>query len=208
MPVDQVKKKFLNMPSSMKSFEQLFNHPNWKALDKYEQMVWQKENEGKTVAYALIGTKYYSKEKTQEELLKWLVQKKSVKTVGNGLGVGGLARNDPIARQNWRAFAMYEKSFAEVQNVKTNPEKYSRFGSGYHTEKKTKEALTKWAMLGTPIKEVLKTFKLTGLSASGMAKHENFPALLISSWLYHKDNKPNGRDAHVMLRLGNTTDSS
>ncbi|KAG4061649.1 hypothetical protein PC123_g3490 [Phytophthora cactorum] len=208
VPVDIVKEQFLNMPSSMKSFQQLFNHPNWKALDKYVQMVWQKQNHGKTLVYAKIGTKDYSKEKTQEELLKWLVQEKSVKTVGDDLGVWGLARNDPIAHQNRRAFAMYEKWFAVVPTIKTNPEKYSNFGSGYHTKKKTEEVLTNWAMSGDPIKKVLQTFKLTGKSASQMAKHENFPALLISSWLSPKDNKPNGRDAHVMLRLGNTTDSS
>ncbi|KAF1775165.1 hypothetical protein GQ600_10891 [Phytophthora cactorum] len=68
--------------------------------------------------------------------------------------------------------------------IKTNPEKYSRFGTGYHTEKKTNEVLSKWAMSETPIKEVLQTFKLTGLSASQMAKHENFPALLMYVKLY------------------------
>ncbi|KAF1774959.1 hypothetical protein GQ600_15264 [Phytophthora cactorum] len=179
VPVDKVKKEFLNMPSSMKSFEQLFKHPNWKALDKYEQMVWQKKNEGKTLAYALIGTKYYSKEKTQEELLKWLVQEKSVKTVGDDLRVWGLARNDPIARQNWRAFAMYEKWFAAKDKDKPGEIFEVRHGIPYG--KKDEGG-------------ALETFKLTGLSASQMAKHEKFPALLMYVKLY-LDFKP-FRDAN------------
>lgn len=40
-PLEKVQKQFLNIPQ-MKTFAELSKHPNWKALDKYERMQWQK----------------------------------------------------------------------------------------------------------------------------------------------------------------------
>ncbi|KAF4139266.1 hypothetical protein GN958_ATG11626, partial [Phytophthora infestans] len=40
-PLEKVQKQFQNIPQ-MKTFAELSKHPNWKALDKYERMQWQK----------------------------------------------------------------------------------------------------------------------------------------------------------------------
>lgn len=154
------------------AFDKMFDHPNWSALVKYQRMKWELAN-GKKVPYANFGSGYQTEEKTKEALLTWILADNSVEQVGKYLGVWGLPRNQQIVHQNWRAFKRYSKWHAEYQGTMKSL-RYAKFGTGYHSEKKTKEVLTKWAMEGTPIKEVQTTLGLTKLSGN----HENYPAFM------------------------------
>ncbi|ETN02483.1 hypothetical protein PPTG_16436 [Phytophthora nicotianae INRA-310] len=174
MPVRQFKEEFLNIPSTITSFDELVKHQNWKALVKYQRMKFEKDH-GVKLPYAILDKKQLSKEQTQEQLLKWLLEKRPVKTVGENLGVWSVPNSYPILHQNWRAFKMYEKLFAELQHIQTDPKRYAQF---IRTEEKAKEKLVDLVIAKTPFKDILQTFELTGLSASTMAKHQNFPALL------------------------------
>ncbi|KAG6942227.1 hypothetical protein JG688_00018246, partial [Phytophthora aleatoria] len=138
MLVKTVKERFLNMPSKMKDFE-LVSHPNWKALVKYQRMKYEKKIG--VLPYATIDGVQLTKEKTQEKLLKWLAVKKPVDSVAKKLNVRSVPKRPQLPQQNWRAYRMYEKWFAADSNIKINEEGYSKFGTGYHTEEKTKEVL-------------------------------------------------------------------
>nr|C5IL49.1 RecName: Full=RxLR effector protein Avr4; AltName: Full=Avirulence homolog protein 4; Flags: Precursor [Phytophthora mirabilis]ACR10586.1 avirulence-like protein 4 [Phytophthora mirabilis] len=197
-PLKTVQKEFLNMPL-IKTFAELSKHPNWRALDKYERMQWQKLNEGQTLTYMRVGDRSYSKEKAQEQLLRWVAQKKTVKSVYDDLQIEGFARNTDAARLNWRAYNMYDKWFTAASQMQRNPQQYAKFGTGYHSEQKTTEVFEKWAMEGTHIKSVIKTLNLNNKSASEMANNENFPALLKYVKLY-LDFKP-FRDLNAKSRL-------
>lgn len=183
----------------MKTFAELSKHPNWKALDKYERMQWQKLKEGETLTFMRLGDRSYSKEKAQKQLLRWVAQKKPVESVYDDLQVAGFAHNTAAARQNWRAYIMYDKWFTAASQMQRNPQQYAKFGTGYHSEQKTTEVFEKWAMEGTHIKSVITTLKLNGKSASEMANNENFPALLKYVKLY-LDFKP-FRDLNAKSRL-------
>ncbi|KAG7384031.1 hypothetical protein PHYPSEUDO_003056 [Phytophthora pseudosyringae] len=172
--VDHVKVQYLGMPSWL-SYNELLKHRNWKALVKYQRMKWEQAN-GKT-PYAFFGSGFQNEEKTKEMLLAWVVADNSVEKVGKYLGVWGLPRSEQIVHQNWRAFKTYTKWFTQYQQGMKKL-RYAKFGTGYHTEDKTKEVLTQWAMAGTSVTDVQKTLGLTGLSAAQMARHENYAAFL------------------------------
>ncbi|KAG6972877.1 hypothetical protein JG688_00003772, partial [Phytophthora aleatoria] len=136
--VTKFKEEKLKIPSTMEGSE-LFSHPNWNALVKYQRKKYETENE--VLPYVTIDGVQLTKEKTQELLLKWLAVKKPVDSVAKRLKLRSVPESLKIFDQNWRAFRMYEKWFAANSNIKINTEKYSKFGTGYHTEEKTKGVL-------------------------------------------------------------------
>ncbi|ETK80927.1 hypothetical protein F441_13781 [Phytophthora nicotianae CJ01A1] len=174
VPVDQVSKYILNIPSKIE-YKALNQHPNWNALVKYQRMTWEKAKGERPYAY--FGSGAQTKEKTKEMILSWIVAGNSVEDVGKYLGVWNLPHAEQIVHQNWRAFKKYEKWFKEYQDGMKKL-KYAKFGTGYQTEDKTKEVLTKWAMAGTPIADVQKTLGLSGLSEAQILSHENSAAFL------------------------------
>ncbi|OWZ23895.1 Avirulence (Avh) protein [Phytophthora megakarya] len=110
-------------------------------------------------------------------LLAWIVADNSVESVGKYLGVWYLPTNERVVHQNWKAFKTYSKWFAEYKKG-MKEWNYANFVVGVQTEKKTKEVLAQWAMAGTPIEDVMKKLKLSNLSGSKLAQHQNYDALL------------------------------
>ncbi|KAG6610386.1 putative secreted RxLR effector protein [Phytophthora cinnamomi] len=178
--------------------EQAVHQWNWAALKRFERLKGVQKT-GLMQWYAYFGSVGQTKKKTQEILDGALATGASVDDVATLLHVKGLSNTDLLVHPNYRAFKRYEKMHAQYQEM-LKPIQFSYFGSGYHTKEKTKEIFDKWAMQGTPVKDVKKTLGLKGLSGEDLTGHVNYDAFLLYRKVYN-DWEP--IRAHAAGRAGN-----
>ncbi|ETK89963.1 hypothetical protein L915_06173, partial [Phytophthora nicotianae] len=86
------------------SIQQAIKHENWLALTKFQRMKSEK-----TKAFAIFGTGYETKAKTEEELLKWVMRGYSPKDIASTLGLLCLNRRKIVRHQNYEAFRTFLK---------------------------------------------------------------------------------------------------
>ncbi|KAG3253762.1 hypothetical protein PI124_g1674 [Phytophthora idaei] len=115
------------------------------------------------------------KAETKKWLTSCLNSGESVSTVAAKLGVFNTPAEKAILHQNWRALVKFQRM--KLERTYGKKLSYAYFGTGYQTEKKTKECLLKWVMAGDSIESVAKTLGLVGLkSKMELIGHQNYKA--------------------------------
>ncbi|GMF65258.1 unnamed protein product [Phytophthora lilii] len=92
-----------------------------------------------TMNYAGSGR---NKKETRKWLQLWRNENEPLSSVAAKLGVHSLPHDVAIKSENWGAFVKYRK----MVNLAESGRNYAFFGTGYQTEKKTKEHLLKWLL--------------------------------------------------------------
>ncbi|POM76405.1 Secreted RxLR effector peptide protein [Phytophthora palmivora] len=111
---------------------------------------------------------------TRQWLQFWFNKGESVTNVAAKLKVYNLPQNTAISHENWNALVKYMRMTVEGKAGK----KYAKFGTGYQTEKKTKEMLMKWILADDSIESVAKTLKVLDLTEHQLKVHRNYNAFM------------------------------
>ncbi|KAE8981559.1 hypothetical protein PR002_g23791 [Phytophthora rubi] len=111
-------------------------------------------------------------DETTKWLQMWLLKGDSEASVAAKLGVNGLEKAAAKKHANWGAYAKY----LHMQKRAGKPNYFAHFGTGYQSEKKTKDVVWRWAVEGQTEAYAAGLLGMSKLSKDQYKLHWNYNA--------------------------------